>query len=207
MNDEKDKFEAFYAEAWSEMRWRRDSEYRYFTFCTGLFVACIIGLGTVLRVLTSPTHVIAIAVVLGLICLISAILTGLKIGGEHKVYEKVGSSIVEVWRYWKLLPEPGQPNAEHLLPIDAAKLGKGKGYMLTILMIAIPCVLTIAFLVSIALIGPPPQSGETQKSKSEISIPPQQPAASATTSSPTLQPSWWPGNEDRPRLLYQAAFL
>ncbi len=156
--DAEEKLANYMKEVIEDMRWRRDSEHRYFVFAAGIATASVAASVVVARWSGGPVVAagafLALALVVTLVCLSSAA----KIYQEHKVYRALGGSVVASWKRLGFdlhhggAEAPGVQLDLKVLPRGAFTLGKGLGYVWTLAVLAVTCASVVGYLIALAIL-------------------------------------------------------
>lgn len=121
---------SYFEETQSEMRWRRDVEYKIIALLlpfSPLSVAALFALAT------TGNHELTITAAIAFVAfsIILLLYTREKIVAEHKIYAQLGSITVALWERFGFFETSGQ-NPSALLGPAARNYGQGKGYRLTL---------------------------------------------------------------------------
>lgn len=123
---------ALYEQLQTEMRWRRDGEFRIYreaiAISTGALTAAI-----ALRQFASQVGHIPYCV-LGVIVVAVTLLTVQRVHYENQVYRDLGKMSVRVFKRLELLTVNSAGDAHHnsVLDSNATRFGQGSGYTMTI---------------------------------------------------------------------------
>jgi hypothetical protein len=142
-HERNDEFvKVYYSELQQDMRWRKEVEFKLITFILTFYTI----LGGALSFILNSTIVSAISkllvsfsVCLMILCFTFFIVHRIK--QDHKIYNELGLSAKNVWKYAGI-------TRLNILPEKWEKYGTGKGYLFTIRIIwAITLILTISILL------------------------------------------------------------
>jgi len=122
--------QAYYADCQTEMRWRRDVEYKLMGSLIPLCPALVGGLFALSAILP-PGVVAGTAVALTLFVWILYIYVSRKVRDEHEIYAGLGQGIVKIWEYYGLFDETVYGKGA-ILPADSKKYGGGDGHRITL---------------------------------------------------------------------------
>jgi hypothetical protein len=152
MPSKNDEFlKAYYVDCQSEMRWRRDVEFKLLAFSASLDVAVIPVAATLSEVLDDVRIFTGSIIALALMLIFVGIFISIKIVEEHKVYQSLGKTVVEIWQYFGLFRKGAFAKNKKLLSEASRKYGAGMGYLRTIRIVWATTVVALLFLGGIAL--------------------------------------------------------
>lgn len=122
----------YFRDCQSEMRWRRENEFRLANLLIALYPITLAAMaaasGLVSDRLLYSSSTIAVASLL----LALTFFVAFKISEEHKIYESVGRVVVRIWTYYELFKVGIYIPDQAILDQKSKEYGTGKGYIRTV---------------------------------------------------------------------------
>jgi hypothetical protein len=123
--------QALYEDCQTEMRWRRDVEYKLMGSLIPLCPALVGGLFALSAILP-PGVVAGTAAALTLFVWILYVYVSRKVYAEHETYAGLGQVVVKIWENFGLFDETGHGGEGGILPEPSKKYGQGDGHRITL---------------------------------------------------------------------------
>jgi hypothetical protein len=138
---------AYFTDCQTDMRWRREVEYKLLTLLVPLAPLQVAGLFA-LSTVVDAWLTLAGAVSLSILTLIVFLSVRAKIIAENKIYVMLGEVVVRIWDTFGLFDPDG--SKRKILDEASRKYGTGPGYKLTLKIVAVLTTATIVLLFGIA---------------------------------------------------------
>ena len=138
-----------YSELQKDMQFRRNTEFRYFSFATGLSTAAVpVGVSLTKVASTIPALQAGCLGMAAIVVILNAVASK-RILYENKIYRTLGSSSVSILKQLLLLTT----GTDSVLPPATEKYGQGTAYRWTLALMWGVCVLVIIALSGVAFFG------------------------------------------------------
>ncbi len=149
---------SYFDDCQTEMRWRREVEYKLIGSFFPLYPALVAGLFALSAILTAHVVMFAAILLAGFVWIFFYYVRR-KVEAENTIYKSIGEVVVKIWERFGLF-SPDTVNIsgvdtprEAMLTPASKKYGKGDGYKLTLNFFLLVTVATTAMLLSIGVIG------------------------------------------------------
>lgn len=122
----------YFKDCQSEMRWRRENEFRQLNLLIALYPIILTAMTAVSGFVSDRLLYLASTTAVALLLLALTAFVAFKISEEHKIYEVVGGVVVRIWTYYQLFEGGAYIPKEAILDQKSTEYGTGKGYLRTL---------------------------------------------------------------------------
>jgi hypothetical protein len=143
--------ETYFSDCQTEMRWRREVEYKLIASLFPLCPALIGGLFALNAILPPHAVMFAAIVMTFFVWFLYYYAVKPKITAEHGVYESLGKIVATIWDYFDLFAEGSYLERKSILQEKSREYGIGPGYKFTLRIFRGMNIFTTAALLAIGL--------------------------------------------------------
>ncbi|HEY5030042.1 MAG TPA: hypothetical protein VIK39_16665 [Candidatus Angelobacter sp.] len=149
---------SYFDDCQTEMRWRREVEYKLIGSFFPLYPALVAGLFALSAILTAHVVMFAAILLAGFVWIFFYYVRR-KVKAEHTIYESIGEIVVKIWDRFGLFTSDAvkiggvDTSREAMLKPASKNYGKGDGYRLTLNFFLLVSLATTVMLLSIGVIG------------------------------------------------------
>ena len=120
--------QTLYHDSREEMRWKSEIEHKLTSLMITLYTIITAAIAGVNRFIKDQRLSQILTVILILLLLTATYYVTKKITSEHLVYERIGETVIKVWRFFRLFDKGVYLKDDAILDERAKNFGKGQGY-------------------------------------------------------------------------------